>query len=147
MQIGEFMFAIRGAGVRLLACGSRAWTHAGFVQDVVEGLAPDAVVIHGLAGGADRMAGAAAERRGLEVVAFPAQWDLYGRRAGYLRNQQMLEFGRPTHCVAFVHPSLAESRGTANMVSLARAAGVPTAVFYSVDLGCQAVEMDERVPF
>ncbi len=50
----------------------------------------------------------------------PAEWSKYGRRAGPIRNKQMLDVGKPHLVVAF--PGGA---GTANMVKQAKAAGVP----------------------
>ena len=80
---------------------------------------PVAVVIHGAARGADTMAGAWAVARNVPVQAFPAQWDTFKKRAGPIRNQQMLTEGRPDLVIAF--PG---ARGTAHMVGLAREAGV-----------------------
>jgi len=51
---------------------------------------------------------------------YPADWIQYGKRAGYIRNQQMLTEGKPDLVVAF--PG---GRGTKMMVSLAEKAGVP----------------------
>ena len=90
------------------------------------------LLIHGDAKGADRMAQAWAHNRGIAERAYPAEWDLYGKRAGYIRNQQMLKQGHPNMVLAFVSAAegqatvtaLAESKGTANMVALARDAGV-----------------------
>jgi YspA, cpYpsA-related SLOG family len=48
-----------------------------------------------------------------------ADWKRYGNAAGPIRNQRMLEWG-PDLVVAF-----AGGTGTAGMVALARAAGVP----------------------
>jgi hypothetical protein len=64
--------------------------------------------MHGAARGADRLAGAAALRLGLEVVEYPADWKRHGRRAGYVRNEQMLAAG-PDLVVAF-HASLGPRR-------------------------------------
>lgn len=50
---------------------------------------------------------------------FPADWDKYGKRAGYLRNVQMLDEGKPDLVVAF--PG---GKGTAMMVKLAKERGV-----------------------
>jgi len=49
----------------------------------------------------------------------PAEWDKFGRRAGPLRNEQMLREGKPDVVVAF--PG---GRGTAHMVRIAKEAGI-----------------------
>lgn len=54
---------------------------------------------------------------------YEAQWNLYGKKAGYLRNIQMLKEGKPDLVIAF--PG---GKGTAMMVDIARKAGVETIV-------------------
>jgi hypothetical protein len=73
------------------------------------------LIIHGGASGADRLAGHWAVDVKIPCMVFPAPWDSCGRLAGPLRNQWMLDFGKPDIVIAF--PG---GRGTANMVSLAR---------------------------
>ena len=80
------------------------------------------VLIHGDARGADRLGGEWAEERGVEVLAYPADWRRYGRGAGPKRNQQMLE-ENPDLVVAFPGGS-----GTRNMVEIAEKAGVTVIV-------------------
>jgi hypothetical protein len=58
-------------------------------------------VIEGDAHGADRMAGEWARRHGVENTKFCADWDRLGRKAGPIRNQLMLDEGRPDLVVAF----------------------------------------------
>jgi hypothetical protein len=69
--------------------------------------------------GADKMAREFAEWKGIPVKTFAAEWGKYGRLAGPRRNQQMLDEGKPDLVVAF-----AGGAGTANMIALAKAAGV-----------------------
>lgn len=61
-----------------------------------------------------------ARSRGIPVTAFPAEWIKHGKAAGFRRNETMLHDGKPELVVAF--PG---SKGTAHMVRLATAAGVP----------------------
>lgn len=79
----------------------------------------DVVIISGGATGADRVAATFAEVNFYAYEEYPADWKQYGKRAGYLRNVQMLQEGRPDLVVAF--PG---GRGTAMMVDLARKANV-----------------------
>ena len=46
-------------------------------------------VVCGMARGADALGKLFAERNGLKVHEYPAQWDAYGKSAGYRRNQAM----------------------------------------------------------
>ncbi len=77
-------------------------------------------IIEGGARGADTLARCWARRCGITVRTFPAEWDRYGKAAGYRRNAQMLAEGRPHYVVAF--PG---GRGTENMIGIAAAAGIP----------------------
>lgn len=118
--------------LRVLMCGSRTLRFSDFfpVVAVIERytrIGP-IVVIHGAAPGADSLAGRCAEALGLTVEAYPADWAKHGKRAGYLRNKQMLDEGKPDVVWAFVDKPLVESKGTAMMVDLARGAGVPVYV-------------------
>jgi hypothetical protein len=49
-------------------------------------------VVSGGASGADAGGEAWAEKRGIPVRWFPADWDKYGRAAGPIRNRQMAEY-------------------------------------------------------
>lgn len=112
--------------MRVLICGSRSFAAAGVINAMVRGLAetyPDLVVIHGAAKGADTLAGEAAKDIA-KVEEYPADWEQYGKKAGYLRNKQMLEEGQPDLVLAFVDKPLTESKGTHMMVNLAEEAGI-----------------------
>jgi hypothetical protein len=113
--------------VRLLVCGDRNWTNVMAIHRELFVLPRDTVIIHGAARGADSIAGAIALDLGMQVEEYPADWETLGKAAGVLRNQQMLDQGKPDRVYAF-HSNLSESRGTADMVSRARSAGIPTTV-------------------
>lgn len=83
------------------------------------------VVIEGEQRGVDLLAREWAEEKGLEVRGFPADWDRYQKRAGFIRNDQMLKEGNPHAVVAF--PG---GNGTRMMVRLAKRAGIPVREFY-----------------
>ena len=76
-------------------------------------------LMHGDASGADQMSHRWAKKRGVQPVAFEALWGANGTGDGCARNARMLEFKKPDLCVAF-----SGGRGTANMMRLARKAGV-----------------------
>ena len=77
------------------------------------------IIVSGCARGADTLGIEWAEASGVEVARFPADWNTHGRAAGPIRNQQMLDEGKPDLVVAF--PG---GRGTADMARRARAAGI-----------------------
>lgn len=77
------------------------------------------LIIHGVAKGADSLAGAWATKNSVEQLKYPAQWSKYGKAAGFLRNTEMLELGKPDLVVAFPGGT-----GTDMMCKIASAAGV-----------------------
>lgn len=78
------------------------------------------VLIHGEAPGADTLAGVWAMEHGVEVESYAADWQMYGKSAGAIRNRRMLMEGNPGYVFAF--PG---GRGTSNMIGIARKAGLP----------------------
>jgi hypothetical protein len=106
----------------VIACGDRNWTDRNAIEDVLLGLPPGSVVVHGGSRGADRMAGEIAAYLGFTVVEERAEWEFLGLRAGPIRNQRMLSY-KPEIVFAF-HRNLAASRGTKHMVGIAKKAGV-----------------------
>jgi len=76
-------------------------------------------VVCGMARGADTLGRLWAETKGIPVTKFPVEWEKYGRRAGYIRNDQMAEYA--THLIAFWD---GVSRGTRHMIETARSSGL-----------------------
>lgn len=74
---------------RICVSGSRGYRHLENVDRILEML-PKIVVVHGGAAGVDARADEAARAIGLEVDVWKADWERYGRRAGPLRNRQMV---------------------------------------------------------
>jgi hypothetical protein len=117
------------ATLRLLICGSRSFVDRRLLVAKLEKFlaalpaGTRVTVVHGGAEGADRIAGSAARALGCAVECYPADWKQYGMRAGYVRNQVMLESGVDM-ALAFVDKPLEQSRGTADMVGRCVRAGV-----------------------
>jgi predicted Rossmann-fold nucleotide-binding protein len=108
--------------LRLLVCGGRDYVDRDAVWralDKLNAVRGVACVIQGGAAGADRLAYEWATEREVQVEHFPANWTLYGRAAGPIRNRQMIADGRPDGVVAF--PG---GRGTADMICAATEAGL-----------------------
>lgn len=108
--------------LRVLVCGGRDFTDRARLfreMDRIKATESIGLLIHGAARGADSMAGEWAKMRRVEVRAFPAEWERLGRKAGPVRNQQMLDEGKPDLVVAF--PG---GHGTADMVRRAQGAGL-----------------------
>lgn len=118
---------------KVLVCGSRGWHDPVPMNALLAGLAFTAdangeklTVIHGDAPGADRLADRLARQWGATVIREPAEWDLYGRSAGPIRNQKMLNDHTPD--VVYAFRSSGKSSGTDDMVNRAKAHSVPVYV-------------------
>lgn len=113
---------------RLLICGSRTYDDYDTMKLALRGriLRSVTAVITGGMSGADALGAYWAYEHKVDTVCYGAQWGKYGSQAGPLRNYQMLNEGKPTLVVAFYDKPISQSRGTAHMVRIARAAGVPT---------------------
>lgn len=114
--------------MRILVCGGRDYDNRSAVALALKEFRPenvardvsDAILILGGAPGADRLAEEWADTWGVRKRIFPANWLAHGKAAGPIRNQRMLDEGKPDLVIAF--PG---GRGTADMVSRSRKAGIP----------------------
>jgi hypothetical protein len=105
---------------RVLVCGGRNYDDKGRLYIALDRLFPSpTLIIHGGANGADALAGQWCVDRDVACAPYYAAWETYGAGAGPMRNQRMLDEGKPHLVLAF--PG---GRGTADMVRRAKAAGV-----------------------
>lgn len=90
--------------MRLLVCGGRDYDDIATLHrklQALHDLRPISVLIHGAAMGADSMAGSWARHRGIPEHPYPADWTKHRKAAGPIRNQQMLDEGKPDLVIAF----------------------------------------------
>lgn len=73
------------------------------------------IIVSGAARGADKLGERYAQEKGYEIDSHAANWDLYGKRAGYLRNEEMSKCANAL--IAFYDN---QSKGTGHMIDLAR---------------------------
>lgn len=111
--------------MRVLVCGDRNWTNRERIAQELATLLIDGPVevCEGEARGADRLARSACEELVIPCTPFPANWNKYGRAAGSIRNQQMLDEFQPELVIGF-HDAIASSRGTKDMLNRAERAGL-----------------------
>lgn len=107
----------------ILVCGGRDFANRDLVYKTLGDLhaeEPIGLVVNGAARGADKLSTEwAVAMDHVAIHEYPAKWDLHGKRAGPVRNSQMLECENVDMVVAF--PG---GRGTADMVSKAQQRGV-----------------------
>lgn len=118
--------------MRIMVSGSRDWVDVRAIREALAEYGESDVLIHGAAPGADTLA----EQNWVGAVErFPADWNRYGKRAGYLRNQAMIDT-RPDLCLIFLGPCSKPgctrggpghgSHGASMVIMLCEKAGFPT---------------------
>lgn len=123
--------------MRILVCGGRDYHNFTLIYKTLDDLDSGSlieVVIHGNASGADTCGSLWALLHHKQALPYPAKWDdlhvagaivrkgqygLYNVVAGFQRNQQMIDEGKPDLVVAF--PG---GKGTADMVNRAHQAKI-----------------------
>jgi YspA, cpYpsA-related SLOG family len=112
---------IHASNYRLIIAGGRDFNDVEQLNHTLRSweYRTDVSVVCGKAAGADTLGEQWALRHNMPVKYFPAEWDKYGRSAGYRRNSDMAAFS--THLCAFWD---GQSRGTKHMIDLATKAGL-----------------------
>ena len=120
--------------MRVLVCGDRNWTDGKLIEKTIldvhlndrdhNGQSGITHIISGEARGADTLAKTIAHKNHFKFLGFPALWNQYGKAAGPIRNQQMLDEGEPDFALAF-HDDLEHSKGTKDMLERINKAGLP----------------------
>jgi hypothetical protein len=112
--------------MKVLVCGSRSWNRPSLIGRRLAKLPNDAEIIHGGARGADELAATYARALGIPVTAYPADWRGKGKRAGIIRNLEMLD-QKPDLVLAFWD---GESAGTRHTIGEAENRGIKVEVVY-----------------
>lgn len=124
--------------MRILITGSRNWTDKDAILAALRKHANkngDSVVVHGhCSSGADKLADELAQEYRVRTEHWPADWTAFGKRAGFVRNNVMVELGADV-CLAFIRPCTKEgcqkpkphgSHGATHCADAAEKAGIPT---------------------
>lgn len=113
-------------GFQVIIAGGRDFADYGLLQAKCDQFfreKPPTAIISGAARGADTLGARYARERGVPVLEFPADWERLGKRAGMVRNLQMLDSADAV--VAFWD---GQSRGTAHMINETKKRGLPLRV-------------------
>lgn len=78
--------------MKIAIIGSRNFADIARIDKFVSWLTKDCVVVSGGARGVDKLAELAAKKYGLPTKIFYADWDTYGKSAGFRRNGTIVEF-------------------------------------------------------
>lgn len=113
---------------RILVTGGRDYNKSLIVERAFSILKPhldkEFCIIQGGATGADKLCAEFAKRYGIPCLQIDANWDVYKKRAGHIRNSWMLQWGLPDLLIAFDG-----GNGTANMCRQAELQGLD--IFYA----------------
>lgn len=117
---------------RVIICGSREYTDFELLSKTCDyylsqklNSEEEVVIVSGCARGADTLGEKYAMSRGLKVMKFPADWNKYGKKAGFIRNEEMAK--NSDACIAFLSRE-GKNVGTKMMISLASVYNLPTRV-------------------
>ena len=105
--------------MEIIVAGSRDFNDYELLEKILNeyiGNEKDVTIISGTARGADRLGEAYAKNNGYKLNLFPAEWNVYGKSAGYKRNVLMSEHA--SDCVVFWDGI---SKGTKHMIDIIKA--------------------------
>lgn len=106
--------------MKVIIAGSRSISSLGTVEDAVRRSGFSITeVVSGAARGVDRLGEQWAEREGIAVKRFPADWEAYGKSAGFIRNRQMGDYAD-----ALIAIWDGKSKGTKGMIDYAMKRGL-----------------------
>jgi hypothetical protein len=114
--------------MRLIVAGSRTFSNKEKVFKNLDNIYkhfPELEIVSGLAKGPDSFGKQWAAVNRVPCHEFPANWDKYGKRAGFVRNEEMAHFGD----AALIYWD-GKSPGSKSMIKLANEAGLKVAVVY-----------------
>jgi len=110
--------------MNLIVAGGRDFNNYPLLKEKLDHLLSktdkeEVTILCGMAKGADLLGKRYTDENNIDVWEYPANWDKYGKAAGYLRNSDMAD--NATHLVAFWD---GVSKGTKHMIDLATEKGL-----------------------
>lgn len=114
--------------VKLGVIGSRSFQDYPFMAKILDWF-EISEIISGGAKGADSMAKKYAINNGIKYTEFPAEWDKYGKSAGYRRNEKIVD--RADEIIAFWD---GQSKGTKHSIDLANNKSKPCHIHWPKEL-------------
>lgn len=118
--------------IRIIIAGGRDFNNYPFLKETVDKILlelgikteedkKNIEIISGKARGADTLGERYAVNNGISLITFPADWEAYGKAAGFIRNAEMANFaskdGNEGVLIAFWD---GKSKGTKHMIDTAK---------------------------
>ena len=104
--------------MKVIIAGSRNFNDYNSLKnklDIILKNQKEVTIVSGTARGADRLGERYAEENHHKLEKYPAMWDIYGKKAGYIRNEEVAKFSDA--CVVFWD---GKSKGTKHMIDIAK---------------------------
>lgn len=129
---------MKDKSIRIIIAGSRTFNNYNYMKRKLSsyiGLLmktyqnAEFEIISGGAKGADNLGEKYAEENKIKLTIMPADWEQYGKSAGFIRNKAMAEYAvkaDKAYLIAFWNGS---SKGTANMINEAHRLNIATLIF------------------
>ena len=108
--------------MKIIIAGSRNFNDYNLLKSSCDNLLTQFTnieIVSGTARGADKLGERYAREKGYDIKEFPANWDKFGKSAGYIRNDEMAQYA--DMLIAFWDGT---SRGTKHMIDLANKRGI-----------------------
>jgi hypothetical protein len=114
--------------IKILICGSRSFTDENyfnkylthFFNYIKSKTDEELIIVSGKAKGPDSFAIDFAIKNNIKLEEYPADWDKYGKSAGFIRNKEMVSVSNIT--IAFFDGI---SKGTKDSIELSEKKGIP----------------------
>lgn len=114
--------------MKVIIAGGRDFMDYGLLKTKCDGFlrnSKEVEVVSGKAKGADSLGELYARENEFPIHEFPADWNMHGKAAGPIRNEEMGNFGDAL--IAFWD---GKSRGTKHMIDYMRSLGKPVRIVY-----------------
>ena len=122
--------------IRVIVAGSRTFTNYEFVEKMLKKYfkehnihKSDVEIISGTARGADQLGEQFAEKYGLKLTKFPADWNNLGKKAGIIRNIEMVKYAIENEDNILFAFWDGQSRGTQHIINESKKYNIKTLVY------------------
>lgn len=106
--------------MKLIIAGSREFNDYNLLKESYQKISQSITeIVSGKARGADKLGEKLAKELGIPIKPFPADWNKYGKSAGYRRNAEMAKYG---DILLLMWDG--ESKGSKHMLDLAKKEGL-----------------------
>ena len=118
---------------RIIIAGSRKFNNYEKLKNCVDkicaSITDEIEIVSGCCAGADLLGETYGVNHGYKCKLFPAEWSTYGKAAGPIRNRQMAEYAAKADRGILIAFPIGESRGTRNMISVAKEYGLEVYIY------------------